>query len=215
MTVVKTIFSQIQLCIGYFATSWDQVQWPGARLSCMTILLSPSLRQLSSCLSPVSVPRGQWEWSLHLKKGVIYGKTTVKPTYKKGHESNRVWWVPCVRLPGCPVLRHCRQGWATASPWWTYGLSQVESEVTGWPANILQEQELWHCMASHWVGHRCSCTQQCVQRGSCHHKAMSCTTSFVCTGAQADWWTNLPHPSSQFTDAWSEGWPRSAAWKAP
>lgn len=62
-------FCQIQLCVGYFATSWDQVQWPGARPSCMTILLSPSLRQLSSCLSPVH--RGQWEWSLHLQKGVI------------------------------------------------------------------------------------------------------------------------------------------------
>lgn len=24
--------------------------------------------------------------------------------------------MPCARLPGCPVLRHCRQGWATASP---------------------------------------------------------------------------------------------------
>lgn len=85
MTVVKTsFFSQMQLRVGHFATSWDQVQWPGARPSCVIMPLSPSPRQLSSCLSSVSVPRGQWKWSLHLKKGVIYGKITVKPTHKKG-----------------------------------------------------------------------------------------------------------------------------------
>lgn len=214
MTVVKTIFSQIQLCIGYFATSWDQVQgyraWP---------YFCPLPWGSCPLVCPLSLSLEDSGNEAYIRrKGWFMERLQWNPPTKKAncrHESNRVWWVLCVRLPGCPVLRHCRQGWATASPWWTYGLPQVESEVTGWPANILQEQELWHCMASHWVGHRCSCTQQCVQKGSCHHKAMSWTTSFVCTGAQADWWTNVPHPFSQFTDAWSEGWPRSAAWKAP
>lgn len=98
-----------------------------------------------------------------------------------------------------------------------HGLSQVQSEVTGCAQQTSSKStgELWHCRAVDWLWHRCSCPQQCVQRGSCHHKARSCTTSSVCTGGHADWWTNLPHPPSQVTDAWREGWPRGAAWKAP
>lgn len=80
MTVVKTFFPKIHLCLGYFATSWDWVQWPGARFM-------PS-----------------WSQVMH------------------------------------NIIRVYRRTW---------------------------------------------------------------------------WWTNLPHPPSQFTHAWSEGWPQGAAWKAP
>lgn len=76
-------FSDAFLRYNYICWAFHCFMTPVTRSSCTAMLLSSSLGQLSYCLGAISVPLSfrQWEWSLPLKKGGIYGEIMVKPTH--------------------------------------------------------------------------------------------------------------------------------------
>lgn len=198
-------FSDTITCVGHFAASRDQAQWPGARPPCTVIPLSPSPGQLSRCIEAISAPGGQWEWSLPLKKGAIYGEIMVKPTHRKGQTQTWEWQGMVSAL--------CQAPWA-ALPWGTAGEAGAEDVPMGGAASHLAaaclphtagpecsqrllaiaskcpprtRHRLWYCVANKWHWHRCSRSQRCVGRGLCHHEAVSHTTSYLCAEAHTGW----------------------------
>lgn len=96
MSVVKTPFFSFRY--NYMCWAFCCFTRPGAmarcKASCTIIPLSPSPGQLSYCIGAISVPEGQREWSLPLKKGRFWrgdGETHPQKKAKPRPESGKVW----------------------------------------------------------------------------------------------------------------------------